>query len=103
MIKRKFPRFPVEYPCVYATDNGSHSDGTAINLSRGGCAIRSSSPVERGDYLQLLIFPSPNQGHIEVVSAPVRWATREQFGVEFMTLQPTDVARLQGLLTSLGG
>ena len=55
---RKFPRFEVELPCLFSTDEGVDWSGTAINLSRGGCAIRSTAKVKRGQYLRLLIFSS---------------------------------------------
>ena len=98
---RKFRRFPVELYSLFSAD-GPEWNGTAINLSREGCAIRSTTPVQKGDYLQLLIFPGANQTPIEVGVARVRWAASAQFGVEFMTLAPRDATRLQDLLTLIG-
>ena len=74
----------------------------AVNLSREGCTIRSTTPVQKDDYLGLLIFPSANQAPIEVGVARVRWSANEQFGVEFLTLSPRDASRLQDLLTIIG-
>lgn len=98
MVERKFPRFTVELPCVYSKDNGPALNGTTVNLSRGGCAIRCSTPIEKGDCLKVLIFPSVNQSPIEVGLAPVQWAASEQFGVEFITLLASDSKRLHDLL-----
>ena len=95
---RKFPRYPVELPCLFSGDEGPDWSGTAINLSHGGCAIRSTAPVKPGDYLRLLLFLSREEGPIEVGLAPVRWATTDQFGVEFIMLAPRDVKRLQELV-----
>jgi hypothetical protein len=99
---RKFRRFPVELPCYFSTDGPNEWSGTVVNLSREGCAIRSTTPVQKGDYLRLLIFPSANQTPIEVGIAPVRWSANEQFGVEFITLAPLDATRLRDLLTIIG-
>ncbi len=96
--QRKFPRFPVELPCLYSLDNGPDWNGTVVNLSRGGCAIRGMTPVQKGDYLRILLFPSASQAPIEIGLAPVRWATNEHFGVEFITLTPRDAKRLEGYL-----
>jgi hypothetical protein len=101
LAERRFPRFPIDVPCLYSVDDGPDGNGTVVNLSRGGCAIRSTLPVQKGDYLRILIFPSTNQPPIEAGLAPVRWATSEQFGVEFMTLSPRDAQRLQSYLTLL--
>lgn len=97
-IERKHPRFGVELPCLYAKDNGPDWNGTAINLSQGGCAIHSSTPVQKGDYLRVRLFPSPHHAPIEIGLAPVRWATSTHFGVEFITLTPRDAKRLAGYL-----
>ncbi len=71
MVRRRFPRFPVELPCLYSLDNGPDWNGTAIDLSRGGCAIRSTTPVQKGNYLKVLIFPSTDQAPIEVANLDV--------------------------------
>jgi hypothetical protein len=98
---RKFRRIPVELLCYFSSD-GPEWSGTAINLSREGCAIRSTTPVQKGDYLHVLIFPCANQIPIEVDVAPVRWSANGKFGVEFITLAPGDATRLQDLLTIIG-
>jgi len=74
----------------------------AVNLSRGGCAIRSTTPVKQGQFLRVLLFLSANQTPIEVREAPVRWVANEHFGLEFMTLTSRDASQLQHLLTSSG-
>jgi hypothetical protein len=99
--ERKFRRVPVELSSLCSAD-GPEWSGTAVNLSREGCAIHSTTPVQTGDYLRLLIFPGANQTPIEVGIARVRWSANEQFGVEFMTLAPRDATRLQDFLTIIG-
>lgn len=101
LVERQFPRFATELLCLYSKDDGSNWNGTAINLSLGGCAVRGTAPVHKGDYLRILIFLSVNQAPVQVDVAPVRWASGEQFGVEFITLAPRDVRRLQTYLTSI--
>src|ERR671911_220596 len=101
LVERRFPRFPTELPCLFAVANSHGWNGRVLNLSRGGCAIRSTTPVRKGDHLYVLIFPGPNQAPIETAPSPVRWAIREQFGVEFLTLSPYDAHRLHSYLTLL--
>ena len=69
---------------------------------REGCAIRSTTPVQKGQYLRVLLFLSANQPPIEVGVVPVRWSANEHFGVEFITLTSRDATRLQDFLTVLG-
>jgi hypothetical protein len=99
IVERRFPRFVVEVPCLYSTEAGPDWNGTAVNVSRGGCAIRGVTPVQKGNYLCIRLFPSPTLAPIEIGLAPVRWATEEYFGVEFITLTFRDAKRLQAYLT----
>jgi hypothetical protein len=100
-VERRFHRFPVEIPCLYSIDGGPDSNGTVVNLSRGGCAVHGTLPVKKGHYLQVRLLPDAHHPPIEVGLAPVRWATDHAFGVEFITLAPRDAKRLQGYLTFL--
>jgi hypothetical protein len=102
MVTRQFPRFPVEVFSLCSKDNGPDWHGTAFNLSRGGCAIRSTTPVQKGEHLKMHLFPSTNMSPIEVSLAPVRWATAEQFGVEFVMLSAFDTKRLLAYLAVIG-
>lgn len=99
---RKFRRVPVELSSFFSADGPNEWSGTAINLSRKGCAIHSTRAVQTDDYLRVLIFPSANQAPIEVELARVQWAANEQFGVEFMTVAPRDAIRLQDFLAIIG-
>jgi len=99
---RKFRRVPVEFSCLFSADGPNEWSGTVVNLSREGCAIHSTRPVQQGDDLRVLIFPCANQTPIEVGVARVRWAANAQFGGEFMTLASRDATRLRDLLTLIG-
>lgn len=99
---RKWQRFPVELSSSISSA-GPEWHGTAVNLSREGCAIQSTTPVQRGDHLSVLLFPGANQTPIEVKVAQVRWAANGLFGVEFLTLAAREAARLHDLLTLFEG
>jgi PilZ domain len=99
--QRKCRRVPVACTSLFSAD-GPEWSGTAINLSREGGAIRSPTPVQKSEYLGVLIFPGPNQTPIEVGVARVRWAATEQCGVECLPLAPREATRLQDLLTLIG-
>ncbi|OAI47249.1 hypothetical protein AYO43_04730 [Nitrospira sp. SCGC AG-212-E16] len=99
---RKFRRIPVDLLCLFSADGPHEWSGTVVNLSREGCAIRSTTPVQKDQYLHVLLFRSANQPPIEVGAAPVRWSANEHFGVEFITLTARDANRLQSLLTIIG-
>ena len=81
---RKHVRYQVQCPVEYVLD-GKPGQGTAFNLSRGGCAIE--------DPISLQLTVSSQAKPIVIELGMVRWATRREFGVEFMVLDNT--ARLQ--------
>lgn len=99
--QRKYPRFPIELTCSYSLDDGISSDGTVVNLSRGGSSINGVMLVQPGQYLRILIFPAIGMTPIEIGLAPVRWANGNQFGVEFIKISSRDGKRLQSYLTFL--
>ena len=98
---RSWRRFSVELSSSLSS-TGPEWDGTAVNLSRQGCAIHSTTPVLKGDRLHVLIFPGANQTPIEVEVAQVRWVESVQFGVEFLTLTPGEAIRLEDVLSFIG-
>ena len=100
--QRKFRRIPVELHCLFSSGGPDEWSGTVFSLSGEGCAVRSTTPVHKGDYLRVQIFPGANQTPIEVGVAPVRWSWNEHFGLEFMMLTSRDAARLQDFLAMLG-
>lgn len=98
LVKRRSSRSSVEFLCYYSIGTGREWQGTVLNLSCDGCAVRKTVPVHRGDILRLLLFPTPNRSAIEVDHAVVRWATLEQFGAEFIMLSPRNTKRLSDYL-----
>ena len=89
---RKHVRYQVQCPVEYVLD-GKPGQGTAFNLSRGGCAIESDLFAATEDPISLQLTVSSQAKPIVIELGMVRWATRREFGVEFMVLDNT--ARLQ--------
>jgi hypothetical protein len=51
--------------------------------------------------LELRIHPSEDEPALKIREAVVRWSRAQQFGVEFVTLEPEEWARLQHTVTHL--
>ena len=99
--ERKFPRFGLEVTCLYAIESGHEWHGTLVNLSRGGCTVRTTAPVQPGGAARILIFLSRNQSPIEISLAFLRWATNVEFVADFIKVAPADTKRLQDYLADL--
>ncbi len=74
---------------------GDLLDGTGrlVDLSTGGCRLRSSEGMQPNGYLHLFL-PSPHAAvPVKVELASIRWANRGEFGLEFIRVHPEQQKR----------
>ena len=69
-----------------------------VNLSLGGCAIHSDTPVFDDMLITLQFTPSEATPPVSIELGRVRWATQHEFGVEFLMILPNERNRLEGFL-----
>ena len=121
MDPRVSHRIPIHYPIVFLGDNFT-GEGTVVdiseegcavgsaageppwlsNLSTGGCKVASSTPADRGTYLELRIFLTHDpKSPMKVDLAAVRWAQEQEFGLEFITVRPEEQERLHRFVSTL--
>ena len=100
MDDRKFARFSVPGEVTFSS-GAIQGQGRLDNLSREGAAIISKTLVARSDYLGLTITLPNGAEPIEVDLAPVRWVRGDQFGVEFIRVQPASQQILHRTLETL--
>jgi hypothetical protein len=90
---RPYRRFPVQ--CVVIYQAGPFPGyGTVWNLSCSGWRLSGDLPMRLGETLSLTVT-LPNQQHIEVSEAVVRWSRGQKFAVETVTIETHTQARLQ--------
>jgi c-di-GMP-binding flagellar brake protein YcgR len=100
MVKQRERRIPVQCP-IYIQGNQGVNSGVLFNLSQGGGAIESGASVQCGTVLTLRVhLPSPNQP-IEVNQAQVTWRAGDDFGVQFLRLEPAARERLNQVIADL--
>lgn len=97
-IPRRHPRGPVECPVTFYLEDGTPGTGRLYDLSQAGCGIVSELHAMQGSYVVLSIgLPDPSSV-ISVELARVRWAMRQEFGVEFILIPRADKAKLDQFL-----
>jgi uncharacterized protein (TIGR02266 family) len=85
--RRSSPRVSVSMSVSYRVGNQIASALT-LNLSKGGVAVRTMSPLER-DTVARLRFRLPGTGHDVEVEARVRWTDRNVgMGLQFEKMSP---------------
>ena len=75
--------------------------GTVSDLSTGGCKVVSEASLYVGMYLALEICPLGQEATLKVDQAAVRWARKEEFGLEFTSMRPEEEERLRDVVGSL--
>ena len=96
---RQYPRIPVDLQVYFSTTGNTFiREGTMFDLSAGGCAVASTTSVQSGSAVRILIRATNLGSPITIESAAVRWSEGGEFGVEFMGLSEIDQSRLHRLL-----
>ncbi len=75
--------------------------GTASDLSVRGCKVESEASLYIGMYLALEICPLGQEATLKVDQAAVRWARKEEFGLEFISFSPKEEERLRRFVSTL--
>lgn len=102
--QRKFPRVIISFPISFEKEGAFAGEGNVYDLSAGGCAVESLSPVLKGDYLSLQLY-LPDQHAptipLRVEVAATRWAIQQKFGLEFISMPSGDQERLRRFILFL--
>jgi hypothetical protein len=89
---RPYQRFPVQCSVTYNA-GPFQGQGTVWNLSRTGWRLSGDLPMRPGEPLTLTVT-LPNEQHIEILRAVVRWSRGQEFAVENVVIEPHTQARL---------
>ena len=101
MEQRKNRRFPVRFRSSFTSLNIVAGDGNITDLSLRGCRVESQTEVRPGTSLELRIHTSEDEPPLKIQEGVVRWSRALQFGMEFVTLEPEEWARLQHTVTQI--
>ena len=99
--QRKTARFSVRFRSSFTSTNVVGGEGSVVDVSIRGCRIESVVHVHSGTVLELRLYLSKEEPPLGVTRAVVRWARGRYFGVEFVSLEPEEWARLQHFVKDL--
>ena len=74
--------------CTIVTDKLGLARGEVTNISPGGCGLRLTKRLRRGQYITLLVYPNDRTPAIRIDLAKVTWVKDEWAGVEFLGVSP---------------
>jgi hypothetical protein len=79
-------------------DKLGRASGEITNISPGGCGLRLTKRLRRGQYITLMVYPNDRTAAVHIDLAKVTWVEAEWAGVEFLGVSPQhhDLHRLCG-------
>jgi hypothetical protein len=101
MDLRRGQRFPVYFQSVLSGHPRVELVGTIMNLSKGGCRVKTDSQVYSGMHVSLRFDVSGETSPIYIERAAVRWNRGGEVGVGFITVAPPHQERFDQLLKRL--
>lgn len=103
--RREYDRMEINFPLTFFGQDIS-GEGTIINVSMGGCSLRTQTKLETGAILNLSLQISKDVSPVIIDAGVVRSVRAGIAGIEFLLWQQSERERLQlfvrGLLIGRG-
>ena len=74
--------------CAIVADKLGLASGEVTNISPGGCGLRLTKRLRRGQYITLMVYPNDQTAAVLIELAKVNWVEAEWAGVEFLGVSP---------------
>ena len=100
MVTRKNRRYRVEYGGSFLGEQRS-AQGVFHDLSLDGGRAHSEKQFTKGEYLRVLIDVPRYDKPLHVTLAVVRWSSGNEFGMEFIQMEPSDQQRFRQLIREM--
>ena len=98
--RRRHARYRVDFPATFSNHRTS-GFGVIADVSAGGCRVTSKIPIVAGEFGQLLINLPNGIAPLMVSNALVRWVKGQEYGIEFIRLEPNDKRWLSRMTSQL--
>jgi hypothetical protein len=96
-IERKTPRYQMQVR-IFFVSGSLEGEGVVQNLSKGGCCVISETQAPEGAEVNAWIYFPDYERPLKVDQAVVRWTKPNQFGLQFLAMQPAQRERLRLVL-----
>jgi hypothetical protein len=93
---RKARRMDLVCRLFFFGDDDFEGEAQIIDLSFSGCMARSMEPLIADKRLKLSLFlPDGHEWPVRVEDAIIRWVRNCEFGLEFLSIRPPQLHRIQ--------
>jgi hypothetical protein len=97
LIERKTPRYQMQVR-IFFVSGTEEGEGVVQNLCKDGCCVLCEGAARNGAEIHAWIYFPDYEWPLKVDRAVVRWTKENQFGLQFLELQPAQRERLRTVL-----
>jgi hypothetical protein len=90
----------VHYQVSLSTTSAAAGEGTLLDLSIEGCRIECADQLPVNTYLSLRLSLADEEPPVLVDLGAVRWVHGKERGIQFLSIQPPQLNRLEKFLAS---
>ena len=90
----------VHYQISLSTTSAAAGEGTLLDLSIEGCRIECADQLPVNTYLSLRLSLADEEPPVLVDLGAVRWVHGKERGIQFLSIQPPQLNRLEKFLAS---
>ncbi|MEQ1628459.1 MAG: PilZ domain-containing protein [Nitrospira sp.] len=101
MVTRKFPRYPAQISSILMQRDRLKYNAALRDVSVKGCRVESVIRPFTGMQLEVSLQLPGEATPITITNAAVRWTGSNGIGIEFLTIAPPQLERLNQLITKL--
>ena len=101
MVTRKFPRFPASISSTLVQRDRLKYNAALRDVSVKGCRVESVIRPFTGMQLEVSLQLPGEATPIIITNAAVRWTGSHGIGIEFLTIAPPQLERLNQFITRL--
>ena len=101
MVTRKFPRYPAQITSILVQRDRLKYNASIRDVSVKGCRVESVIKPFTGMQLEVSLQLPGEATPIVITNAAVRWTGSHGIGIEFLSIAPPQLERLNHLITKL--
>lgn len=101
MVTRKFPRYPAQITSILMQRDRLKYNASIRDISVKGCRVESVIKPFTGMQLEVSLQLPGEATPIVITNAAVRWTGSHGIGIEFLSIAPPQLERLNHLITKL--
>ncbi len=95
---RVHDRSDTDFRAFFTDGQYVEGEGTVLDISKSGCRVQCPCELKQGATVEVWLFMPNYEWPLRIEQALVRWKDGEEFGLQFLSLRPSQRERLRQFL-----